>query len=134
VRKWPVIHVTRYPHREGLFWSIDVHWTHANTGDTTMSSNMKIGLVALLMLGTATVTQAGSRDDSDHSGGYAVGPLGQIFNAGVASNYGSAAEGFAYAGSRPAGRLPLGGLNTIKSDGKCWVNTTNGNYMWAGCQ
>jgi len=99
-----------------------------------MSSNMKIGLAALLMLGTATVTQAGSKDDAEHSGGYAVGPLGQIFNAGAASNHGSAAEGFAYAGSRPSGKLPLVRPNTIKSDGKCWLNTTNGNYTWAGCQ
>jgi hypothetical protein len=22
---------------------------------------------------------------------------------------------------------------TVKSDGKCWLNTSNGNYGWADC-
>jgi hypothetical protein len=22
---------------------------------------------------------------------------------------------------------------TLKSDGKCWLNTSNGNYGWAAC-
>jgi hypothetical protein len=99
-----------------------------------MMSKTRMAVAAALVLGLASAAQAGSRDDPDSSGGYAVGPMGQSFNARATSNYGSAAEGFAYAGSRPAGKLPLGRPNTIKSDGKCWVNTTNGNYTWAGCQ
>jgi len=23
---------------------------------------------------------------------------------------------------------------TLKSDGKCWLNTSNGNWGWAACQ
>jgi hypothetical protein len=44
----------------------------------------KIVLVATLLLGVAFAAHAaGSKDDADHSGGYRVGPFGQIFNSGV---------------------------------------------------
>jgi hypothetical protein len=40
--------------------------------------------------------------------------------------------GFAFA---ITAALALGSAKaeTIKSDGKCWVNTSNGNYGWAEC-
>jgi hypothetical protein len=43
------------------------------------------------------------------------------------------AAGFAYA---ITAMLALGSAKAddmIKSDGKCWLNTSNGNYGWAGC-
>jgi hypothetical protein len=47
-----------------------------------MFSKTKMVLAAALVLAIASAAQAGSRDDSDPSGGYAVGPMGQSFNGG----------------------------------------------------
>jgi hypothetical protein len=43
------------------------------------------------------------------------------------------AAGFAYA---ITAMLALGAAKadeTLMSDGKCWLNTSNGNYGWADC-
>jgi hypothetical protein len=45
----------------------------------------KLALSAVLMLAVGSAAQAGSKDDADPTGGYKVGPLGQIFQTGVAS-------------------------------------------------
>ncbi len=46
--------------------------------------------------------------------------------------YFAIAAGFAFA---ITAMLALGPAKaeTIKSDGKCWLNTSNGNYGWAAC-
>ena len=44
-----------------------------------MSHTMKLALAAALVLGVASVAQAGGTDDADPVGGYRVGPLGQSF-------------------------------------------------------
>ena len=44
-----------------------------------MMSKTRMAVAAALVLGLASAAQAGSRDDADSSGGYAVGPMGQSF-------------------------------------------------------
>jgi hypothetical protein len=85
-----------------------------------MTNKAKFALAALLMLGTASIAQAGSKDEGDQVGGYAAGPLGQNLRGGTAA-YGDAGAA-------------LGSAGTINHAGKCWVNTSNGNYSWAPCR
>jgi hypothetical protein len=93
-----------------------------------MSTKTMIALAAMLMVGVVSAAQAGSKDDSDPVGGYKVGPLGQSFNGGATAAYGFAGDAFASVKRAP------GPAVTIKSGGKCWLNTTNGNYAWAACR
>jgi hypothetical protein len=44
-----------------------------------MSHTVKLALAAALVLGVASVAQAGGKDDPDPEGGYRVGPIGQSF-------------------------------------------------------
>jgi hypothetical protein len=46
--------------------------------------------------------------------------------------YFAIAAGFAFA---VTAMLALGPAKaeTLKSDGKCWLNTSNANYVWAAC-
>jgi hypothetical protein len=47
-------------------------------------SKTKMAVAAVLMLCVSGAAQAGgSRNDADYGGGYAVGPMGQIFGSGV---------------------------------------------------
>jgi hypothetical protein len=85
-----------------------------------MTNTTKLALAAVLVLGTASIAQAGSKDDPDPVGGFSVGPAGQSLSGGGAA-YGSAGGAF-------------GSASAIKQDGKCWVNTANGNYSWAPCR
>jgi uncharacterized membrane protein len=80
----------------------------------TMTTKTKIAFAALLMLGIASAAQAGSKDDADATGGYAVGPMGQNLQGGA----------FGY--------VPRSG-STIRNEGRCWETTANGNYAWATC-
>ena len=64
-----------------------------------MMSKTRMAAAAALVLGLASAAQAGSKDDADSSGGYAVGPVGQSFNgtssAATAEFFGEADYGFA---------------------------------------
>ena len=42
------------------------------------------------------------------------------------------AAGFAFAITTMFALSPAK-AETLKSDGKCWLNTSNGNYGWADC-
>jgi hypothetical protein len=84
-----------------------------------MTTKTKLALAALLILGVASAAQAGSKDDADATGGYAVGPLGQSFRGG-----GDTGNAFGYL---PSARPDI-------RTGKCWEMTVNGHYAWADCQ
>jgi hypothetical protein len=76
-----------------------------------------IALAMALTLGVTSAALAAAR--SGTKGGYReLGPGGD-----------------AIAGVNPADHRSLGGekVELIMSDGKCWLNTSNGNYGWAGC-
>jgi hypothetical protein len=98
-----------------------------------MLTKIKFAVAALLVLGIASVAQAGSRDDPDPSGGYGVGPLGQSLGHGVNTIRDNGREAFGLVAPHRVGRRMPDQSNTISSDGKCWVNTTNGNYAWMAC-
>jgi hypothetical protein len=82
-----------------------------------MITKTKLALAALLMLGMASAVQAGGKDDADSAGGYSVGPLGQRFPTG---------------GDETFGYVPRPG-SSIRSDGRCWEMTANGNHGWVTC-
>jgi hypothetical protein len=42
------------------------------------------------------------------------------------------AAGFAFAITATFAPGPVK-AETLKSEGKCWLNTSNGNYEWAAC-
>jgi hypothetical protein len=43
------------------------------------------------------------------------------------------AAGFAFAVTATLAMGPAKAADSVKSDGKCWLNTSNGNYEWAAC-
>jgi hypothetical protein len=43
------------------------------------------------------------------------------------------AAAFAVAASAMLATVPAKADSQIMSDGKCWVNTSNGNYGWTDC-
>jgi len=43
----------------------------------------KFALATALVLGLASAAYAGGRDDADHSGGFRVGPVGNLAHSGV---------------------------------------------------
>jgi hypothetical protein len=47
--------------------------------------------------------------------------------------YFAIAAGFAFAITAMLAQGPAKAAETLKSDGKCWLNTSNGNYGWAAC-
>jgi hypothetical protein len=65
-----------------------------------MTTKTKLALAALLVLGIASAAQAGSKDDADSTGGYKVGPMGQILrNDANPDNTGTASFGYVAPGS-----------------------------------
>lgn len=57
-----------------------------------------IALATALLLGLASAAYAaGSRNDAAHSGGYRVGPLGNVFGTGVKPVRQSLRGGYGYA-------------------------------------
>jgi hypothetical protein len=104
-------------------------------GDDTMLRKSRLAIAAALLLGAASAAQAASDNQSDPTRGFPYGPEDQRVG-GNAVNPGD------HLSTRPGGACPPQALNsraaakaddTIMSDGKCWLNTSNGNYGWADC-
>jgi hypothetical protein len=60
-----------------------------------MSNKMTAALAAVLVLGLASVAQAGSKDDPDPVGGFRVGPVGNPAVSGVNPVYHPSLRGHA---------------------------------------
>jgi hypothetical protein len=71
-----------------------------------MFSMTKLALAAALVLGTASVVQAGSKDDEGASGGFRVGPVGQAFPGANPAYHPSMRHGRAAYGYVPGHRIP----------------------------
>jgi hypothetical protein len=97
-----------------------------------MNNKVKCALAVLLMLGTASLAQAGSKDDPDPRGGYDFGPLGQVFETPARPFYGYGGPAYGYAGES-YGYAGPGYRGPIRSNGLCWANTGAGNFGWIPC-
>jgi hypothetical protein len=101
-----------------------------------MSTKTRLAIAAALLLAAASAAQAASENASDPNRGFPYGPEGQRVG-------GKAVNPVHHLSTRPGGPYTpkaLGAQASVKpednlqSDGKCWLNTSNGNYGWADCQ
>ncbi|SRR5579883_1602745 len=101
-----------------------------------MSRKAMLAVAAALLLGGAMAAQAANDNQSDATRGYPYGPEGQRVGGKAVNpkDHLSTRPGgpYAYAAS-PSARAKPKGEDLIMSDGKCWLNTSNGNYGWAEC-
>jgi hypothetical protein len=101
-----------------------------------MLTKSRLAIAAALLLGAASVAQAASENASDPTRGYPYGPEGQRLG-------GNAVNPADHLSTRPGGPYTPKALSShasapkaddvLVSDGKCWLNTSNGNYGWADC-
>jgi hypothetical protein len=91
-----------------------------------------LALAAALLLSVASGAYAGNDNQSDETRGFPYGPEGQRVG-------GKAVNPNDHLSTRPGGPYAYAaapkakGDDMIMSDGKCWLNTSNGNYGWADC-
>jgi hypothetical protein len=108
-------------------------------GDDNMLRKSKLAIAAALLLGAASAAQAANDNQSDPTRGFPYGPEGQKMGGKAVNpvHHLSTRPGGPYAHkvSRSASRSMASAKaeDLIKSDGKCWLNTSNGNYGWADC-
>jgi hypothetical protein len=96
-----------------------------------MLTKSRLAIAAALLLGAASVAQA--QNQSDPNRGFAYGPEGQRVG-------GKAVNPADHPSTRPGGtpkalraQASAKPEDSLQSDGKCWLNTSNGNYGWADC-
>lgn len=99
-----------------------------------MLTKTKLAFAAALLLGIASAAQAASDNPSDETRGFPYGPQGQKVGGKAVNpnDHLSTRRGGPYAYAATTAAKPKGG-DQIMSDGKCWLNTSNGNYGWADC-
>ena len=100
----------------------------------TMLRKTNLAIAAALLLGVASAAQAASENQSDTTRGFPYGPEGQRLG-------GTAVNPNDHLSTRSGGPYAYGAAGSaraeehqIMSDGKCWVNTSNGNYGWVDCR
>ena len=99
-----------------------------------MLTKTRLAVAAALLLGVASAAQAANDNQSDPTRGFPYGPNDQRVG-------GRAVNKADHLSTRPGGPYTPRALNSqasasegmIMSDGKCWVNTSNGNYGWVDC-
>ncbi len=100
-----------------------------------MLTKTRLAIAAALLLGVASAAQAANDNQSDPSRGFPYGPEGQRVG-------GKAVNKADHLSTRPGGPYTPKALSpqastkteeVLMSDGKCWLNTSNGNYGWEDC-
>jgi hypothetical protein len=98
-----------------------------------MLTKTRLAIGAAFLLVAFSAAQAASDNQSDEARGYPYGPEGQRVG-------GKAVNPVDHLSTRPGGPYAYSPLRSAKpandlimSDGKCWLNTSNGNYGWADC-
>ena len=100
-----------------------------------MLTKTRLAIAAALLLGVASAAQAASDNQSDPTRGFPYGPEGQRVG-------GKAVNKADHLSTRPGGPYTPKALSSqasakteevLMSDGKCWLNTSNGNYGWEDC-
>jgi hypothetical protein len=99
-----------------------------------MLTKTKLAFAAALLLGAASAAQAANDNQSDSTRGYPYGPEGQRVGGRAVNpaDHLSTRPGGPYAYAPPRATKAKAD-DRIMSDGKCWLNTSNGNYGWADC-
>jgi hypothetical protein len=84
-----------------------------------MLNKTTLALAIALTLGVSSAALAAKGGGAGAEGNREFGSPGQTASSGV----------------NPADHRSLGGdkVDQIMSDGKCWLNTSNGNYGWEDC-
>jgi hypothetical protein len=99
-----------------------------------MLTKTRLAMAAALLLGVASAAHA-SDNQSDPTRGFPYGPDSQRVG-------GKAVNKADHLSTRPGGPYTPRALSSeasakpedvIMSDGKCWLNTSNGNYGWEDC-
>jgi len=101
-----------------------------------MSTKTRLAIAAALLLGVASAAQAASENASDPTRGYPYGPEGQRLGGKAVNpvHHLSTRPGGPYTPKALASQASVKTEDVLKSDGKCWLNTSNGNYGWADCR
>jgi hypothetical protein len=97
-----------------------------------MFTKSRLAIAAALLLGAASVAQA---DQSDPTRGYPYGPEGQRLGGPAVNpaDHLSTRPGGPYTPRALSSQGSAKGEDVIMSEGKCWLNTSNGNYGWEDC-
>jgi hypothetical protein len=100
-----------------------------------MLTKSRLAIAAVLLLGAASMAQAGSENQSDPTRGFPYGPEGQRVggNAVNRADHLSTRPGGPYTSRALSSRASAKGDDMVVSDGMCWLNTSNGNYGWVDC-
>ena len=100
-----------------------------------MLAKTRLAIAAALLLGAASAAQAANDNQSDPTRGFPYGPEGQRVG-GKAVNPAdplSTRPGGPYTPKALGSQASAKAEDKLQSDGKCWLNTSNGNYGWAEC-
>ena len=100
-----------------------------------MLTKSRLAIAAALLLGAASVAQAANDNQSDPTRGFPYGPEGQRMGGKAVNpvDHLSTRPGGPYTPKALSSKASAKGEDMIMSDGKCWLNTSNGNYGWADC-
>jgi hypothetical protein len=100
-----------------------------------MLTKSMLAIAAALLLGAASVAQAANDNQSDPTRGFPYGPEGQRVGGKAVNpvDHLSTRPGGPYTPKALSSKASAKGEDMIMSDGKCWLNTSNGNYGWADC-
>jgi hypothetical protein len=100
-----------------------------------MLRKSRLAIAAALLLGAASAAQAANDNQSDPTRGFPYGPGGQRVGGKAVNpvHHLSTRPGAPYAHKGSSSLASAKADDMIMSDGKCWLNTSNGNYGWADC-
>jgi hypothetical protein len=100
-----------------------------------MLTKTRLAVAAALLLGVASAAQAANDNQSDPTRGYPYGPEGQRVGGKAVNpvDHLSTRRVGPYAYSAKGSPVAAPAKDVLMSDGKCWLNTSNGNYGWADC-
>jgi hypothetical protein len=101
-----------------------------------MLTKSRLAIAAALFLGAASVAHAGSENQSDPNRGFPYGPEGQRVGGNAVNpvDHDSTRPGGPYTRKALSSRASAKAEDRVMSDGKCWLNTSKGNYGWADCR
>jgi len=100
-----------------------------------MLTKSRLAIAAALLLGLASAAQAANDNQSDPQRGFPYGPEGQRVGGGAVNpaDHLSTRPGGPYNPKALSSRASAKAEDRVMSDGKCWMNESNGNYGWVDC-
>jgi hypothetical protein len=100
-----------------------------------MLTKSRLAIAAALLLGLASAAQAANDNQSDPQRGFPYGPEGQRVGGSAVNpaDHLSTRPGGPYTPRALSSRASVKAEGPLMSDGKCWMNESNGNYGWVDC-